>query len=159
MNLTALNDTTDTILGIGGVATLLVGLWFKWLGPKWQAKSQKWNQAIDSLVGRDAIIDSITGEERVPALPGMGVRQAKTEQQLELLTTTVAKLVDQEAAIAEIRTLVLQNTHNIALLQAAAVERVASKVEQTEMWKTMQRIKDEDPTLDGDVVDDPSRDE
>lgn len=151
---TRFSDTVEVTVAVTGLITALGGAWLRWGLPRWQAFRAKTTAALDSLVGRPAVVDSITGVERVPALPGIGVRMDHAERQMELLTTTVAKLADQEAAITELREVAAQHAKDIALLQAGVVERVANKVEQTELFKTMQRMQDEDPTLDGEALDD-----
>lgn len=148
-----LTTWTAAIIGVGGALAVIAG-WWRWVRPRWRAFRAKTTAALDSLVGRPAVVDTITGQELVKALPGIGVRMEQTERQMELLTTTVAKLVDQEAAINELRDTQAQHAKDIALLQAGMVERVASKVEQTEMWKAVQRIQDDDPVVDGEALDD-----
>lgn len=53
----------------------------------------------DVLLGRDAVIDSITGQELSPPLPGIGTRMSKQEDQMELLTKAVSTLSENHTRI------------------------------------------------------------
>ena len=67
---------------------------FRWVRPQVKRAASDIQAGRDALIGREAIFDSITGKELSPALPGIGVRMATTEQQMSVLTDAVAKLAD-----------------------------------------------------------------
>ncbi|GAA4117353.1 hypothetical protein GCM10022215_17880 [Nocardioides fonticola] len=105
-------DWLDYGLTVGAFVVLLAG-WYRWGLPRWR----RWRRDVvavrDALVGRDELVDTITGEVRAPALPGIGVRMAAVEesnadlrtalhtltQTTEVLSATVTKLASQDAAI------------------------------------------------------------
>lgn len=62
----------------------------------WSATATK---VSDVLLGREAIYDSITGEEISPALPGIGNRMSTQEEQMELLTKAVSTLSQNHTRI------------------------------------------------------------
>lgn len=82
----------------GAVCTLAVVV--KRGGRKVRSGVAKVNQVTDVLLGREAIVHPETGEELVPATPGIGTRMASMEQWqndaggiLRELADTQAKLV------------------------------------------------------------------
>lgn len=82
-----------TVAALVVVVGALVG-WFKWALPRYRRFTYKATAAVDSLVGREEIRDSITGQLLLPALPGIGVRMASTEGH-------VAKLAEAVSALAQ----------------------------------------------------------
>lgn len=84
----------------------------------------------DSILGRDAVVDSITGKELAPALPGIGQRMDTVERAL-------VALADQHAAIEDHET-------RIKALEEARVERVVTQVESAAMWQAVVKATDED---------------
>lgn len=143
MNLTSLNDTTDTLLAIGGVVTVFAG-WWRWVRPRWKRFWRKLVAALDSIVGRDAIVDSITGEEKVPALPGIGVRMAhqerltaeNTKSMIELTETvaTLAKVVEHQSRLD---VLVEDHEKRLTALEAARVEQMIARKESTAAYEAI----------------------
>lgn len=127
---------------------LLLALWLGWIKtirPRLRAARQRWTQATDALLGRDAINDSITGEERVPALPGIGQRMSTVEDVMQTLVEAVSdqrkiqeKVIDHEARISR-----LERDDLRAVLQAA--ERAATAASAAEVL----RMVNERDTLDG----------
>ena len=83
----------------------------------------------DSILGRDAVVDSITGKELAPALPGIGQRMDTVERALVALADQHAVLEDHE--------------ERIKALEAARVERVVSQAESAAMWQAVVQATDE----------------
>lgn len=134
---------------LGGV---VVG-WIRYIRPRWRRSKAEVVAVRDAILGRDAVLDTITGEERVPALPGIGVRTAKLEQGMELLSVAVTKLADQNAALVSIGRDVTDLQTRVDRLEAAAVERVVAKVESTAAWSAVEAVANTTPTdrIPGDV--------
>jgi len=103
----------------------------------WRAARTKATAVMDAILGRDAILDSITGEEIAPALPGMGVRLAQQEQQMELITAAVTSLASQKDALND-------HERRIKALEDAALERVAAKTEATAAWRAVEAVANGD---------------
>lgn len=114
---------------------------YRWFRPKWRAISADVQAGRDALVGRDAVVDSITGKELAPALPGIGVRMATMETAVAKLVETTLRLDDHELRITS--------------LEEGAVERVAAKLESAQAWRAVEAVAKatpapvQDPVLDG----------
>lgn len=151
-----LNTTTGFIIGVCTVLTFLWAGW-KWARPRLaEAKADRIAQR-DAIIGRPAIKDSITGDELVPALPGIGQRMANTEQQMTSLAEAMTKLADSHQLINKIGQQVAANTeglasHNerITVLEEMKGERVLSKFEQIQLLKTMDTALKSDPSKHND---------
>jgi hypothetical protein len=151
--MTSAPDWIEACVGL----TVLVGAiygFFRWVRPRWRAARAKWVMAVDSLVGRDAIVDSITGEEKSPALPGVGVRMAHQEQQMELLTVTVTKLVDNQAHQLKLEGRVDDLDDRVAKLEANQVERVVARAETTAAYRAIEEAIKATPDQEADADED-----
>lgn len=125
---------------------VLWGGWVKAVRPRLRRLLRSWQAASDALLGRDAIYDSITGEERVPALPGIGQRMSTVEDAMKTLVDAVADqrrlqqhVMDHEARISSLERDELRS----AIAQAERAATAASAAEMLHM------IRDRD-TLDAD---------
>jgi hypothetical protein len=129
------------------LATLLTLLtavfaFFRWVRPKLKQAASDIQAGRDALIGRDAIHDTITGKELVPALPGIGVRMATTEQQMGVLTDAVAKLADSTLRLDD-------HDNRLRRLEEGVVERVVTRAESTAAWRAVEAIAthpDDTPT-------------
>ena len=148
-----LSPLATLIITLGAVVGVITAA-VKWAWPKWKAFCGKTVAAIDSIVGRDEIRDSITGEVRVPALPGIGVRMAHQEQQMELLTVTVTKLVDQQVHQQRLEQRVDEHDDRIKKLEDAQVERVVSRAESAAAFHAIEAAIKATPDPDADTVED-----
>lgn len=83
----------------------------------------------DSILGRPAVVDSITGKELAPALPGIGQRMDTVERALVALADQHAVLEDHET--------------RLKALEDARVERVVTQVESAAMWQAVAKAADE----------------
>jgi hypothetical protein len=134
-----------------------VGGWVKWLRPRFHKIVDEIAKVRDSILGREAVRDSITGAEIAPALPGMGVRMAHQEQQMELLTVTVTKLVDQQMQQQKLEQRVEEHEGRIAKLEADQVERVVARAESAAAFRAIETAIKAAPDVEGDVVEDDPR--
>jgi hypothetical protein len=75
-------ESLNWTLAMVGIAAAAVGLW-RWARPRWRAGKKDAVAMRDTLIGRGPVLDSITGEELSPALPGVGVQMVHTKAQLE----------------------------------------------------------------------------
>jgi hypothetical protein len=128
---------------VGGLTILatLVGCYVRWARPGFRQARSDFIAARDSIVGRDAVVDSITGRELSPALPGVGVRLDRQEQQMDLLTGAVSKIADSHVRLED-------HEHRIMQLEAAAVERVVARAESAQAWRAMEKAMDSPPPED-----------
>lgn len=138
-----------TLSAVFGVAAAVV----RWFRPKWRAGKSDARAIRDTLVGRDPVVDSITGEEIKPAVPGIGVRMAhqeqqgaRMEQQMSILTNAVADMASSQRRLDELEQRVT------AIEQGHLVERLASRAENIHLFDALGAIaKGEDPTEPDDV--------
>lgn len=144
--MTALSDRVELALALLTLLGIVVG-WLKVVRPRIHSASRQVVAARDAVLGRDAIVDSITGEERAPALPGIGARMAHQEQQMELLAITVTKLVDQQAHQLKLEQRVDDHDNRLKQLEDQVIERVAAKAESVSAWRAVEAIaKHGDPS-------------
>jgi len=144
MDLTNFNAAIDTALALGALVGLIAA-WLRWVRPRIRKTKATMTAATDAIVGRPAVLDSITGEERVPALPGIGVRMAHQEQQMELLAITVTKLVDQQTHQLALEQRVSAHDKRLEALEEAAVERIFTKSESIAAWQAMKAAHNAPP--------------
>lgn len=145
MDLTRTQDIVGLAIGVATLMGLVVG-WLRWVRPRIRRLRAKTVMALDSLVGREAVIDTITGEEIAPALPGIGARMSHQEQQVELLSVAVTKLVDQQDHQRKLEERVDSHDHRIKALEEQAIERVATKAESVAAWRAVEAVaKQTDP--------------
>ncbi|HRD59388.1 hypothetical protein [uncultured Nocardioides sp.] len=117
----------------------LVGGWWRWLRPRYRRLRGEVVGIRDSILGREAITDSITGREIEPALPGMGVRMAGLEQAHTALEQSQARLLDAIAALTESNAIVANHEQRISALEMASVERVVMRAESAQAWRTIEK--------------------
>jgi hypothetical protein len=122
-----------------GIATA-VGVFLRWVRPKLKQGASDIRAGRDALVGRDAVYDSITGAELVPALPGIGVRMATTEQQMGVLTDAVAKLADNDGRLNTLEQWRAEVEQWRQAVDAGVVERVVTRAESTAAWRAVEAI-------------------
>ncbi len=135
------------LLTFGGLA-VMIAAFFRWVLPKWRAAKRDARAIRDTLVGREPVVDSITGDEIKPAVPGIGVRMAhqeqqgaRMEQQMTILTNAVADMASSQRRLDELEQRVT------AIEQGHLVERLASRAENIHLFDALAEIaKGEDPT-------------
>lgn len=147
-------DQPNAVVGLAlGTLSLLAALtgYYRWARPKYRNSKQKITGVVESLVGRDAIHDNITGVEIVPALPGIGVRMASVEQnQIETrdaLRHIATLLESQQAQDHRLDSL----EKRVLNLESASTERVVTKVESTAAWEAVGKIADQRDNVDPDL--------
>ena len=141
-------DETTAVIGlIVSVCTALALLWagYKWVRPRCKRRQADRIAQRDAIIGRPAILDSITGRELAPALPGIGVRQANMEQQLTVLADAVAEMAKSNRRLDDHAAKIAANTEDIAELKAMTAERVVGKVESVQLLRTMEAVANAEP--------------
>lgn len=114
----------------GAACAALAGGW-RFLRPKVQAVRHKGVAVTDAILGRPAHYDSITGQELLPAVPGIGVRLAFQEEQMSLLTASVSRIADSHERLEN-------HESRIKHLEEAAVERVVTRAESAQAFRAME---------------------
>jgi hypothetical protein len=147
MNLTTAQSVLALILAVAAVVGLVLSV-RRWASPRWRNVKGDGVAMRDAVIGRPAVVDTITGKELAPALPGIGVRMAHQEQQMELLAVTVTKLVDQQTHQRALEQRVNLHDDRIRALEEAAVERVVGKAESAQAWSAMEAAIKATPSAD-----------
>lgn len=156
-----MTDPIALALSIGALLSMLAG-WLRWGRPRIRKAKSDGVAMRDAILGRDAVVDTITGTELAPELPGIGVRMAHQEQQqietsrqMETMAIAVTKLVSQQHAIAELRSEVTghaealaEHAEQIAELKAASMERVITRAEAAQAWQAMEAAIKAQPESD-----------
>jgi hypothetical protein len=140
---TYLLDITRTgeIVGLAvAIASLLavVAGWLRWVRPRWRRATAQVVGVRDAILGREALVDTITGVQRVPALPGVGVRLANTEEAIEKLTELVERQGDYGARIEALEV-------RLTAIEESTIERIAGKAEMVELLRTIQAAQHAPP--------------
>ena len=78
-------DDVMTISALVGMGTVGVGAYVR-LSPRVKERRAKQQARDDAILGRPAVLDSITGEEIAPELPALGVRLARMETDVRAIT-------------------------------------------------------------------------
>jgi hypothetical protein len=123
-------DWTAAIIGGSAVLGIVIG-WLRWVRPRLRHLFDQIGAVRDSILGREAVTDSITGAELAPALPGVGVRLAEQEKHLGILSEAVATIAQSHARLED-------HEGRIVALEAAAVERVVTRAESAAAWAAME---------------------
>jgi hypothetical protein len=145
VNIDDTNGVIGLIVGLIAIIGALVA-WLRWVRPKIHRGRKEIVAVRDAILGRDAITDSVTGTEIAPALPGMGVRMAHQEKQMELLTTAVAQIADSHQRLESLET-------RVQALENASVERVVTRAESAQAWRAIAAVHesngDDEPSEPG----------
>lgn len=142
-------DNTQAVVAVALGLTSLLGAGWAFrakVQPWWQDLRQDYIKGRDALVGRDAVVDSITGRELAPALPGIGQRMANVE-------TAIVAIAQQQQEIADLKVTSAIHDREIARLgdgqarlEAAMVERIVTKAESAAAWRAMEAAAQAEPT-------------
>ena len=152
-----LDGWAQWLILVGGGAAVLAGV-FRWgIGTKkrpgaYRRMKSDARAIRDTLVGRDPVLDSITGEEIRPAIPGIGSRVssieaqgATTAEQLSILTRAVADMAASTDRIDKLEERVT------AIEQGHFLERLAGKAESIQLFSTIEAVAKADPPEDEDT--------
>lgn len=133
-------NPAESIILTAAVIAALAALWKYGLKAwrAWRIARAKVTAVGDAILGREAVVDTITGKEIVPPLPGIGVRMAHQEQQMEAITAAVTRLASQHEALKD-------HESRISRLEDAAVERVVAKAESAAAWGAVEAIAKAQP--------------
>lgn len=115
--------TVEEYIGLAIGACTLAGfgiVWWRWVRPRYRATKREVVGVRDAILGRDATVDSITGREVSPALPGIGQRIATVED-------AVLQLADQRDQLKN-------HEERIGILEDARAERAIAQAESAAMW-------------------------
>lgn len=112
--------------------------WFRWARPKWTVFKKDATAARDSILGREATHDSITGKEILPALPGIGQRVASLEENTAVMASAVRSLADTHQRLDS-------HDERIRRLERGSSERELARTESIELLRTIDNAIKSDP--------------
>lgn len=143
-------NTLATIFGsvIVGLGALWGG-WRKWLRPKVHQGRSTWISVRDSLVGREAQHDSITGREIQPALPSLGVRMESMERAAVETNETLKHVVELVRSQQQQDQHIANHEKRITALEDGTIERIAAKAESVAAWRAVEAVAKSAPPDDG----------
>ena len=132
---------TATVIGI---ITALAS-WWRWGRPKVQQAKREATAMRDAILGRERVVDSITGRELAEPLPGIGVRMAHQEEQMRMLTDAVSKIADSHRRLEHVEQRVDRHDEEIADLRAAQMERIVTRAESAQAWSAVEAVAKSTP--------------
>lgn len=147
-----LDGWAQWLLAVGGALALVATFW-RWLLPKYRAGKADARAIRDTLVGREATRDSITGEEIRPAIPGIGARMAEQEKHAAQVASDIGILTRAVADLARTseRLDAVERNHAdlaqrvTAVEQGHFLERMAGKAESIQLFRTIEQVAKNDP--------------
>lgn len=138
MNLSDTSQAVSLALGIFALLAVVAG-WLRWVRPKWRSATGRIVAALDTIAGREAITDTITGRELAPPLPSIGRR-------MESVEGSVSRLVEVIESQAEQNQRLDNHESRIEQLEAQVIERIAAKAESVSAWRAVEAVaKQADP--------------
>lgn len=145
-----LDSAAGLALTLTTLCTIVGGLVYRKLRPWLHDREKDRIAQRDALIGRPAIMDSITGAEIAPALPGIGHRMATMEGAVAELIRSSQRHEAHEAHLAHLDARADGHDHDIAELRSQTVERIVTKAESTAAWKAMEAATLADPDREAD---------
>lgn len=119
--------------------------WVRWGRPRLRKTKHEVTAMRDAILGREQIVDSITGRELAEPLPGIGVRMAHQEDQMRLLTDAVSKIADSHRRLEHVEHRVDRHDEEIADLKAASMERIIARAESAQAWSAVEAAVQSQP--------------
>lgn len=134
---------TNAILGLALSVLALLGFvlgWLRVVRPRWRRGLSRVGAALDTIAGREAITDNITGKELAPELPSIGKRMESVEDSVARLVDVVESQHHQDEQLAD-------HERRLKQLEDQTIERIAAKAESVSAWRAVEAVaKNVDPT-------------
>lgn len=134
-------EQTSTLVGIASALVVVLGgvvAWLRWVRPRIRSTAGRVGAALDTIAGRPAITDNITGRELAPELPSIGKRMESVEGSVAQLVEVIRSqhLQDQRLDNHEGR---------IKQLEDGTIERIATKAESVSAWRAVEAVAKSTP--------------
>ena len=154
----AWTPAVQLIIGLCTLAGIAFTVW-KWVLPRYRKARNVSTAFVDTFMGREAVVDSITGRVISPAIPAIGTRMADQESDVRgirndvgLLTRAVADLASAQADMTALQARmddhdrrITDNDHRLtAIEQGHHLERMAGKAESIHMFRAIESIANGD---------------
>lgn len=159
-------EQTGTLVGVAAGLVVIMGGLFGWLRlvrPRVHKGLSVWVAIRDSLIGRPAKHDSITGRLVQDALPSLGVRMesmertaAETNETLKHVVELVRSQQQQDQRLAAHESALAEHAHRLQQLEDSTIERIANKAESAQAWKAIAAVAHQgDPMVEDASVEAP----
>jgi hypothetical protein len=142
--LTNVDQSVELVI-LAGAFVAVVGGWWKWMRPRIKAIGHDVRAGRDSLIGRAAIHDSITGKELVPALPSMGQRLSHYEERVDTIAEAMVALAANTADLSEQRAHIVDLESRVNRLEENTIERTVARAESMTAYAAMEAAIKADP--------------
>jgi hypothetical protein len=149
-----IGEAASGVITLGAVCGVLLGV-IRWCRPRFKGLRRDFIAGRDALVGRDPIFDSMTGKEIAPAVPGIGTRMANVEEAIVTIARHQTAIADLNTIVADLRlndarhdVHLARHDKDLADLKLAQVERIVSRAESTQMFKTVEVALNAQPPVD-----------
>lgn len=143
-------EQTSTLVTIASCLAAVLGAvfsWLRWIRPPVRRWIHRTGAALDTLAGREAIVDNITGKVYSEALPSIGVRMASVEGSVARLVEVIESQHQQDKRLDD-------HDHRIGQLENGAIERIATKAESAQAWRAMAAVAHESDPMTQDATPD-----
>ena len=157
-------DVTADVVALAVSVAALIGVavtWLRWVRPRIRRFFRQTTAVRDAILGREPIVDSITGKEIEPALPGLGVRMATTEQNVQAIAEGLAKIaeaqVNQQHLEERVDRLEQDHDRRLKALEDARLERVVARAESANAWRAIAAANGDTDSGDDFDLDEPDR--
>jgi hypothetical protein len=145
-------EQTSTLVGIASALVVVLGAvigWLRWVRPRARRAASRVGAALDTIAGREAIVDNITGRELAPALPSIGERMDTMERTVSMLAQQQAHQAVQDREIAALTGRVENVENDVQQLKDGTIERIAAKAESVAAWKAVEAVAKQTDPIDG----------
>lgn len=134
-------EQTGVLVGIAASLVVVLGAvfgWLRWVQPKIRHGLARGGAALDTVVGREAIVDNITGRELAPALPSIGKRMESMEGTVSRLVEVIEGQHQQDKRLDD-------HERRLKQLEDGTIERIAAKAESVSAWRAVEAVAKSTP--------------
>ena len=117
-SLAEIDNSAKALLSLFAIVAAFAAF-FRWAAPRYRRAKSRVVATVDTIAGREAITDSITGRELAPAIPSIGERMATHEGRLDRMVEAVAEIARNHQRIDGLET-------RVDALEKAQVEGIAA---------------------------------
>jgi uncharacterized protein YoxC len=132
---------SEWIVGVSAGLVILYGLLVK-VRKKVRKGMAKINQAIDTLLGREAVLHPETGDVLVEATPNLGSRFARMEDAIVKMADTTTAVTALTKRVDDIAVTV--STH----IRTSETEAITRHEEQKAMWDAIKAVAQSAPATE-----------
>lgn len=129
-------DALQIALTLSTLVVIWVG-WAKFLGPRVKAKWDWFVGILQSIGGRDPIVDKRTGVEIAPMVPALGVQLLSIDKRFETVNENMAQLIEVVKSNQDAHHRIDSVEQRVTVLETAEDARREVRAESTAMWQAV----------------------